>query len=243
MGALGSLVAAAVLAAMACAAEQPAESWSAEKRMELSAGRANVAEFDLDGALVNSSHTVVVRTSFVKRYGDGNGDAPTVTFDALNGNQTVSWTMSAAAPAGSALLCFDSARRGKARVTVVARTAAEGTVVAVSLVRTSIQLRFGEEVEAAVSPGRPLTVLVDPVTDEAVSNRDRYVLKMRSADGGASAGVCVVVAAYAGVCPFRDREDSVRTADMWFTALGKGAMTIRFGKSSAKLTGKLISSI
>ncbi len=58
-----------------------------------------------------------------------------------------------------------------------------------------------------------------------VSSRDRYILHFHG--NNATAGVCAVVSAYAGVCPFKDRQDSARTADMWFTALDKGTMTIR----------------
>ncbi len=58
------------------------------------------------------------------------------------------------------------------------------------------------------------------------SKRDRYLLRFHG-DSSSSGSVCAVVAAYAGVCPFKDTEDSVRTADMWFTVLDRGTMTIR----------------
>lgn len=40
------------------------------------------------------------------------------------------------------------------------------------------------------------------------------------------------VAAYGNKCPFLDSPDRVEQADMWMTALSKGAMTIRFVERS-----------
>ncbi len=220
----------AYLLCLACSlAVEAQETWELREDVTVSSdGTAKTIEFDVSGFFeMNESDTLLARSTIV-----GGPKHVQVSLDALHGGLTTSWHLRNSGFA-EAPLCHNPVGVGHTddRVAVVARMdmGDEDVKIRVELVKTSIRLGFGQNWTSVISPERPLTLLVDPVSDIDASNRDRYILHFGS--DGATGNVCTVVSAYAGVCPYKDREDSVRTADMWFTALDRGAMTIRYAKT------------
>jgi len=182
----------------------------------------------------NAADTLEVRAVLVEDGGGGQG----ISVDVLQEEDRSHLSLSSQHRKAKRLLCFDATRRASnATATVIAR-ARDGlrsaATVRVELVRASLTLTFDKWLEAEITPESPLTVLVDPVTASEVGPRDNFLLRVETAissSGGrtdASKSVCAIVAAYAGRCPFKDEESSVRTADMWFTMLAKGALTINY---------------
>ena len=142
--------------------------WRAEKSLSLSSsGSTSVVEFDISGAgRLNSSHTLLIRTSLVR--GGSSSSMSKVSFDAMHGQQTTSWSLEASSPSpfSQALLCSDASFSG-GRVAVVARMEEgkeDDAEVKVEVMETSIRMDFDQDLEATVTPDRPLTVLVDPVS-------------------------------------------------------------------------------
>ncbi len=138
------------------------ELWGRRKVLRVpSGGGAALAEFDVSEARgINASNTLLVRAILIK----GGGDASRVALNALWGDLTTSWSLSSKPGFSEALLCSD-ARSRHDRATVVARVEEgdQDAEVRVEIVTRSIALEFDREVEAVVSPEKPLTMLVDPV--------------------------------------------------------------------------------
>ncbi len=202
--------------------ETTLDSGPPELSWDIMPGKPNVLTLNLTQSL-SSSVTLLLSTT----YAEDEELQSSVFFTLLASNYSSSWSISPVFQKHAAMLCFAS-RPVFHRATLVARVSGNDTVkVRVGQVRRIIGLDFGVSKKVVVSPGTPATFLVDPVSGPDATSRDRYFLRVRSLDDH-SARVCAIVAAYAKECPFKDGETSVRTADMWFTALSRGAMTIRY---------------
>jgi hypothetical protein len=212
------LLSAPLMTTAAAAADQAPY---ASLTVSLKAGLPSTVMIPVNATGLNSSDTLQLAASY------GGDEAPPVRLTVLHGNQSSAIALSDAVLSGSLLFCFEGGTSAD-NVVVVAR-ADRDVDVRLDIVFKKILLQFGREnqLRVEVSAGHPVTFLVNPVTLTESTRHDRYLLKVVSDADGTSASVCMMVAAYGNTCPLKDREDSIKAADMWFTGLKKGAMTIR----------------
>ena len=82
-----------------------------------------------------------------------------------------------------------------------------------------------------VSLSAPLTFVVDHKSDAQYSSQENLNLLLTVDDANKLESpvndlVCMIVGVYNGVCPLKDREESIYTAEVWTTALARATITI-----------------
>ena len=90
-----------------------------------------------------------------------------------------------------------------------------------------------------VSISAPLTFVVDHKSDAQHSSQEDLNLLLTVDDANKLESpvydlVCMIVGVYNGVCPLKDREESIYTAEVWTTALARAAITIDTNCSTAE---------
>lgn len=178
--------------------------------------------FNLPPMSLNASHTAEFQARFQPDLRESAQFLPQVTLVLIYGNESLSWFMANHSRSSSKRLCFSSPPDSNAVSLVV--HAAKPTKIELRIKSVDMGLPFGEAKVTDVALNHPVTFLVDPVPEGSLG--DRYLLRVDSQDPG-SDHFCMIVAAYANACPFKDKPGTVRNAEMWMTVLTKGAMTIR----------------
>ncbi len=191
-------------------------------RVELTPG-SNSLDLKLPAGL-NSSDTLVLDVSFAPGQGK-QAFYEQLWIVAMYSAQNLDITLNNKTRSGKMTLCF-SEMPDYSSLMVVAH-AKEQVAINFRLKPENIRLDFNGYRRDLVTANSPLTFLVDPVAGIDASRNDRFLLLVEDAGGQDSANVCMIVAAYSVSCPFKDRPDRVRGAEMWLTMLKKGAMTIR----------------
>lgn len=179
---------------------------------------------------LNSSHTLEISTAFdvpgSKTSGAQSKYFRLVDFVVYYGHRSLSWRLSNRTRSSTNLMCFEGSPDFTS-ITIIAQAREPDVKIRFAIRKEDIKLRFGHERRDNVTLGHPLTFLVDPVSGADASRKDRYLIRVGNADP-ATAGVCMLVAAYSNACPFKNRPDNLRNAEVWLTALEKGAMTLRY---------------
>ena len=168
----------------------------------------------------NSSSTLNLSITFDQ----APSNSTLVKVNVLYQNQSTALSISHKKSKASMIFCFDE-DSGTDSFIVMARSDSKTTVRFI-LQAIDIELAFKEQRSAIVSPESPSTFLVNPMSAGDASRFDRYVLQVTSDEE--TKDICMIVAAYGNRCPFKNQPDNIKTADMWFTALQRGAMTIRY---------------
>ena len=101
------------------------------------------------------------------------------------------------------------------------------------LIPKNILLSVDKDVASVhrVSISAPLTFVVDHKSDAQHSSQEDLNLLLTVDDANKLESpvndlVCMIVGVYNGVCPLKDREESIYTAEVWTTALARATITI-----------------
>ncbi|TRY74898.1 hypothetical protein TCAL_00546 [Tigriopus californicus] len=180
--------------------------------------------FNLPPMSLNASHTAQFQAQFQPDLEVGSQVLPHVTLVLIYGNQSLSWFIANHSRSSSQRLCWAGLPEGGNSVSLVVHSS-RSTQIQLSIQSVDMSLPFGQAQITDVALNHPVTFLVDPVPQGSLG--DRYLLRVDSQDAG-SDHFCLIVAAYANVCPFKDKGATIRNGEMWMTVLAKGAMTIRY---------------
>jgi S-adenosylmethionine/arginine decarboxylase-like enzyme len=79
-----------------------------------------------------------------------------------------------------------------------------------------------------VALNQPATFIISHTTRVDKDDTDRFVLNVETTDKFPQSGkICMVIAVYNKGCPLHNSPATVKTAEMWTTALESATLTIR----------------